>query len=136
LLLVNDLLWIGHPREDEILPKELRIDLPKRNSHWTWVAYDNEQPVAALYAADFHGMVFLNALKAIPGVQAGIVIRLLREVARCCLRRGFTQFLSYFQTDKPSELKMMRIMKNLGAGFRASSGAWGLAYIPQHKGWK
>lgn len=136
MLLVNELIWIGHPRSDEILPEALRIPLPKMNHHWVWVAYQNEQPVAAIYAADFHGMVFLNALKAMPGVQAGIVTRLFREIARSCLRRGYTHFMSFFQTNKPSELKMMRIMKNLGAGFIPATGAWGVAYIPKHKGWK
>lgn len=130
------ILEVRHPVEGEILPFELQIPLPRRNNEWVWVIYSASQPQAALYAADFHGVVFLNALKALKGTQMGVLTRLLRATARECRERSYDLFMSFFDVNKAPELQMMRMMQRLGAGFIPASGAWGVAHIPKHKGWK
>jgi hypothetical protein len=128
-------LWIGHPQEREILPEALKINLPKPNVKWIWVAYENGEAKAALYCADFHGIVFLSAIRATEDAKKGLLMRLLRDTARSCKRRGFTHFLTFLDTDTSSGLKMLRIMQKLKAEFRPESGVWASAALPTKRSW-
>lgn len=130
-------LWIGHPQPEEILPSALSITLPKRDHRWVWIAYTDGQPQAAIYAADFHGIVFLSAVRALPQTPSSIILKLFREIARSCRRRGFTHFLVFLGTGTAAELKLLRIVQRMAeTKFEAASGVWASARIPSAKGWK
>lgn len=129
-------LWIGHPQPEEVLLPELTIALPKRNHHWVWVAYVDGEAKAVIYAADFHGIVFLSAVRAMPQTPPSVLMRLLRETARSCRRRGHTHFMTFLGSQSLPELKMLKIMQRMKAAkFEAASGVWCSAAIPREKGW-
>lgn len=129
-------LWIGHPQPEEILPPGLTIALPKRDHRWVWIAYADGQPQAVIYAADFHGIVFLSAVRAMPQTPTSVVLKLFREIARSCRRRGFTHFMSFFGTGTLAELKLLKIVQHMQeTKFEAATGVWLSARIPSQKGW-
>lgn len=132
------ILWVGHPQPSEVLPPPLHIPLPQPNRRWIWVAYEGreQRPAAALYAADFHGIVYLTALRAVEGLKPWIVTRLLREAARSCCRRGHTHFLVFLGTGTVAELKLLRLVRRLkDTTFSPAAGVFCSALIPAEKGW-
>jgi hypothetical protein len=130
-------LWVGHPKPEEVLPPELTIALPKRDHRWVWIAYVGGDAKAVIYAADFHGIVFLSAVRSMPQTPASVILKLFREIARSCRRRGFTHFLVFLGTGTAAELKLLRIMQRMSdTKFEAASGVWASAGIPSAKGWK
>lgn len=129
-------LWIGHPQPEEILPSALSISLPKRDHRWVWIAYADGQPQAVIYAADFHGIVFLSAVRSMPQTPSSVILKLFRETARSCRRRGHTHFMTFLGSQSLPELKMLKIMQRLkSTKFEAASGVWCSASIPSERGW-
>ena len=130
------ILRIAHPLAHEILPPELHVPLPQRDYCWVWVAYEHGEAKAVVYASDFHGIVMLSALRAMPGVRPVVILRLLRALARTCHWRGYHQFMTFLSTETPAELKLLRIVQKFShASFAPAAGAWAVADIPRKGGW-
>ena len=103
---------ICHPQKLDIItglePIELDMD-------WVWVAEHEGKQVAAVVAANFHGIAYCVRLVAIPDAPPTAVRQLLRGASRDARARGTKGFAVMFDITNPTERKLWQLAKRMGA---------------------
>lgn len=110
-MLATETIEVRNLYYTERLPLALCEGFPEDwnfEANWTWVALVDGQIVAYLLAGAVQGVVLLLMLKS-KDRHAVVLPRLFRRFLKDCLERGFSGWMTYFNREKPEQMKLLRI---------------------------
>ena len=81
---------------------------------WTWVAVVDQEIVGYLLAGEIQGIVMLMMVRS-KDRHTVVLPKLFRTFLKDSLARGFTGYMVHFNTEKPEQMKLLRIAKRTGA---------------------
>lgn len=91
------------------LPEEFRLNVPRVDKDWTWVAEENGKIVATVFAGPYHGAVFIGNVFAL--ANHGITLGLLfRRFVKDCRERGHEMYFTFLD-DQEACVKLTSILQ-------------------------
>lgn len=108
------------------IPEALREgenwELLTLDPEWVWLAWDREQVVGVLIAANCHGLVFIWRVKMATDAPYWALGKLLRVFIRDLKKRGCLGYITFLDVcNRPMEQAIAKIAFRAGAHFTTAT---------------
>lgn len=107
---------IRQMRKREVLPIKTGMEPLELDHEWVWVAEDDRTGVVVgvLILAPCHGSIFVVRVVAGPDAPVTWLRRILTHAGRAVLERGYKVAFTYFNLDRPNEMRLAKLMMGHG----------------------